>query len=211
MIQRNGDERAERRFRIALFGVLLLVLVGVHFVDPSFYPTIYQLSMDGDLKGTIAYLKTFGVYAAFMSFFIDVVINVVGFLPSIFISTANGLIFGLFWGTIISWLAETVGVIISFYMMRTLFRRMAKHVIAQSKTLTKLEKKGIIARELRPGHRGKFIRLTDKGQKICEKISEVVARHRQQALAALPVSGRRQLELMMRQLQLDLSSGAGKS
>ena len=96
MIQRNGDERAERRFRIALFGVLLFVLVGVHFVDPSFYPTIYQLSMDGDLKGTIAYLKTFGVYAAFMSFFIDVVINVVGFLPSIFISTANGLIFGLF-------------------------------------------------------------------------------------------------------------------
>lgn len=94
--------------------------------------------MDGDLKGTIAYLKTFGVYAAFMSFFIDVVINVVGFLPSIFISTANGLIFGLFWGTIISWLAETVGVIISFYMMRTLFRGMAQHVIAQSKTLTKL-------------------------------------------------------------------------
>ena len=138
MIQRNGDERAERRFRIALFGVLLLVLVGVHFVDPSFYPTIYQLSMDGDLKATIAYLKTFGVYAAFMSFFIDVVINVVGFLPSIFISTANGLIFGLFWGTIISWLAETVGVIISFYMMRTLFRGMAQHVIAQSKTLTKL-------------------------------------------------------------------------
>ena len=73
-----------------------------------------------------------------MSFFIDVVINVVGFLPSIFISTANGLIFGLFWGTIISWLAETVGVIISFYMMRTLFRGMAQHVIAQSKTLTKL-------------------------------------------------------------------------
>ena len=74
-----------------------------------------------------------------MSFFIDVVINVVGFLPSIFISTANGLIFGLFWGTIISWLAETVGVIISFYMMRTLFRGMAKHVIAQSKMLTKLD------------------------------------------------------------------------
>ncbi len=56
-------------------------------------------------QGTIAYLKTFGVYAVFMSFFIDVVINVVGFLPSIFISTANGLIFGLFWGTIIpGWL-----------------------------------------------------------------------------------------------------------
>ena len=32
------------------------------------------------------------------SFFIDVVINIVGFLPSIFISTANGLILVCFGG-----------------------------------------------------------------------------------------------------------------
>lgn len=75
----------------------------------------------------------------FCQFFIDVVINIVGFLPSIFISTANGLIFGLFWGTIISWLAETLGVMISFWIMRVLFRSLAKRVIEQSKTLTALD------------------------------------------------------------------------
>ena len=91
------------------------------------------------MHDTIHYLRSFGVYAVFVSFFIDVVINVVGFLPSIFISTANGLIFGLFWGTIISWLAETTGVMLSFWVMRTLFRGIAKKLILQSKMLMKLD------------------------------------------------------------------------
>ena len=112
---RNWYEKGERRFRLILLGILILMLAAIHFIDPSFYPTIYHLSKDGDLHGTIHYLKGFGIYAAFVSFFIDVIINIVGFLPSIFISTANGLIFGLFWGVIISWLAETVGVLLSFY------------------------------------------------------------------------------------------------
>ena len=128
MRYRNWNEKGERKFRLSILALLILVLVSIHFFDPTFYPTVYHLSEDGDLRGTIAYLHSFGIYAAFMSFFIDVVINIVGFLPSIFISTANGLIFGLFWGVIISWLAETVGVLISFYVMRTLFRGMAMNI-----------------------------------------------------------------------------------
>ena len=108
------EEKQERRMRYGFLALLLLVLGGIHFMDPAFYPTVYQLSKSGDLGGTITYLRGFGVYAVFVSFFIDVVINIVGFLPSIFISTANGLIFGLFWGTMISWLAETLGVMMFF-------------------------------------------------------------------------------------------------
>ena len=139
MRYRNWNEKGERKFRLSVLALLILVLAAIHFFDPTFYPTIYHLSKDGDLRGTIAYLHSFGIYAAFMSFFIDVVINIVGFLPSIFISTANGLIFGLFWGTMISWLAETLGVMISFWVMRVLFRSLAKRVIEQSKTLTALD------------------------------------------------------------------------
>lgn len=139
MQRRNWDEKAERKFRYAVLGLLVLVLAAIHFVDPTFYPMIYHLSKSGNIHHTIHYLQSFGIYAVFMSFFIDVVINIVGFLPSIFISTANGLIFGLFWGVIISWLAETVGVLISFYMMRTLFRGMAANIIAKSKALSKID------------------------------------------------------------------------
>jgi uncharacterized membrane protein YdjX (TVP38/TMEM64 family) len=139
MRRRNWNEKHERCFRVSLLVLMILGLASIHFFDPTFYPTIYHLSKSGDLDGTIQYLRSFGIYAAFISFFIDVVINIVGFLPSIFISTANGLIFGLFWGTIISWLGETVGVVISFWAMRVLFGTMAMHIIEKSKMLSKLD------------------------------------------------------------------------
>jgi MarR family transcriptional regulator for hemolysin len=82
---------------------------------------------------------------------------------------------------------------------------------AISNALTKLEKKGIIVREVRPGSRGKFIRLTDKGQQICEQMSGVVARHRQQALMVLTVPERRHLETMMRKLYQNLLPENGES
>lgn len=91
------------------------------------------------MGGTIHYLRSFGVWAMAISIIIDIVINIVGFLPSIFISTANGVLFGIFIGTGISWFAETVGVIISFFFMRTLFRHKAKSLIEKSKMLSTLD------------------------------------------------------------------------
>ncbi len=139
MRRRNWDEKGERRFRLILLALLVLSLASIHLIAPGFYPTILTLTKNRDLDGLIVYLQSFGVWAVFVSFFIDVIINIVGFLPSIFISTANGLIFGLFWGTVISWLAETTGVVISFWAMRVLFRTMAMHVIEKSRMLSKLD------------------------------------------------------------------------
>lgn len=139
MRRRSWDEKGERRFRIALLLFLIAALASIQLFAPAFYPTVYELTRNKDLEGLIRYLQSFGAWAVAVSFFIDVVINIVGFLPSIFISTANGLIFGLFWGTIISWLAETTGVVISFWAMRVLFRTMAMHIIKKSRTLSKLE------------------------------------------------------------------------
>lgn len=140
MMHRNWDEKEERRIRVLLLILMIAALFSIHLFAPGFYPTIWQLTRDKDLNGLILYLQGFGVWAVLVSFCIDVVINIVGFLPSIFISTANGLIFGLFWGTIISWLAETTGVVISFWAMRVLFRAMAERVISGSQALSKLEK-----------------------------------------------------------------------
>lgn len=82
---------------------------------------------------------------------------------------------------------------------------------AISKELSKMETKGIITRELRSGCRGKFIKLTDKGQQVCEQISGIVAEHRQHALTVLSVSERRQMEKMMRKLCQNLLARNGES
>ena len=36
------EEKQERRMRYGFLALLLLVLGGIHFMDPAFYPTVYQ-------------------------------------------------------------------------------------------------------------------------------------------------------------------------
>ena len=118
-----------------LFG---MVIIG-YMVRPDVMVTIWSLSTSGDIDGTVEFLRSFGVWAMVISILIDVIINVVGFLPSIFISTANGVIFGIIPGIIISWFAETVGVILSFLLFRTLLRHSAEEIIDKSNMLKKLD------------------------------------------------------------------------
>ena len=127
----------ETHIKIAFFAMLLIMLAAIYVAIPDFYSTVWQLSTSGNMQGTIDYLRSFGAWAVLVSMIIDIVINIVGFLPSIFISTANGVLFGVAGGTVVSWVAETIG--ISFFFMRTLFRNKAKKVIEKSKMLSKLD------------------------------------------------------------------------
>ncbi len=134
------DKRiSETHIKLFFFVLLLAVLGGIHLILPDFYETVWDLSTSGNMDGTIEYLRSFGVWAIVISMIIDIVINIVGFLPSIFISTANGVVFGIGMGTAVSWIAETIGVIISFFFMRTLFRNKAKQVIEKSRMLSKMD------------------------------------------------------------------------
>ena len=53
---------------------------------------------------------------------------------------ANTLIFGIFWGIVLSVVAETVGVAISFILLRFFFRDAAEKIISKNKTLSNLDK-----------------------------------------------------------------------
>ncbi len=130
---KNGD------FVVKAFALLALVaLCGiVEVLEPGFYGKIVKLATDRD--ALISYLQGFGSWAMLISFCLDVLVNAVGFLPSVFISTANGLIFGLLWGITISWLAETAGVTVSFLVMRFFFRDAAKSLITKSNKLQHLD------------------------------------------------------------------------
>ncbi|MCQ5334022.1 TVP38/TMEM64 family protein, partial [Megasphaera massiliensis] len=88
------DRIHETHLKIDLFLALLIIFGGIHLLIPDLYATDWDLSMSGNLHGTIDYLRSFRGWAFFISMIINIVINVVGFLPSIFISTANGVVFG---------------------------------------------------------------------------------------------------------------------
>lgn len=104
------------------------------------------------MEETTAYLRSFGPWAILVSFLLDVLINALGFLPSIFLSTANGVIFGLPIGITVSWLAETVGVVLNFLVLRFFLRDEAEKIIAKSNNLKRLDEmsseKGLTAMAL---------------------------------------------------------------
>ena len=100
---------------------------------------LFTFAVSGDVDALAEYFRSYGAWAMLISFVLDVLINAGSVFPSIFISTANGLIFGLPMGILISWLAETTGVVISFWLMRYLFRGTAEKMIAKSSMLMKID------------------------------------------------------------------------
>ena len=120
--------------------VLLVALFGlIHFFAHDFFTNTFKLAINGNVEGLVEYLRSFGPWAMVVSFVLDVLINAGSIFPSIFLSTANGLIFGLPLGILISWLAETVGVVISFLLMRFFFRSTAEKLIAKSNSLKHID------------------------------------------------------------------------
>ena len=120
--------------------ILLIVLCAVvYFCCGNFVEKTFTLAISGNVSELAAYLRSFGSWAVAISFFIDVLINSGSVFPSIFMSTANGLIFGLPLGILISWLAETTGVVISFLLMRFFFRNSAEGIIKKAHRLQDID------------------------------------------------------------------------
>ena len=131
--------RSETTVKCTALILLFLLFGGVWLLFPDVCARLWYIMTCGSMQETIDYIQSFGVWAMLFSFCLDVLVNALGFLPSIFISTANGVLFGVVPGIIVSWLAETTGVILSFLLMRTILRDSAEKVIRKSPYLSKLD------------------------------------------------------------------------
>ena len=135
------DLRVKSEGTVKLVALVLLVLLfaGFRLFFPEVWARLWHVMASGNMQETIDYIRSFGGWAMAFSFCLDVLVNALGFLPSIFISTANGVLFGIVPGVIVSWLAETVGVILSFFLMRTILRDSAEKLIQKSPYLKRLD------------------------------------------------------------------------
>lgn len=140
MIKRDSWLQSPESFTKIVVAVLILIITFViYYFSDGFFSKTFTLAINGDVNGLVEYLRSFGTWALFISFILDVLINAGSVFPSIFISTANGIIFGLPLGILISWLAETIGVVISFLLMRFFFRSAAEKIIERSNSLKHID------------------------------------------------------------------------
>lgn len=125
--------------KMVVAALLLALGASIHCFASDFFTKTFTLAVSGNVEALAEYLRSFGSWAIIISFVLDVLINAGSIFPSVFLSTANGLIFGLPLGITISWLAETVGVVVSFILMRFFFRNTAEKIIAKSNSLQHID------------------------------------------------------------------------
>lgn len=110
------------RFRwkwIGLFAVLGGVILGI-VLEPSWWRDIMSLFSADSLDRVAAFLRSFGWWAAAVSIGLMIFQAVAAPLPSFLIAAANGIVFGVFWGSIISWLGGMAGAAVNFYLAKWL-------------------------------------------------------------------------------------------
>ena len=126
-------KKSMRMVKVAAALAIVLLFLIIHLADPAFLPHLWGLLSRGDIQETAAYIASFGEWAVLF-------VNALGFPPAIIFSTANTLIFGIFWGIFLSVAAETVGVLLSFVLLRFFFRDAAEKIINKHPTLSNLDK-----------------------------------------------------------------------
>lgn len=129
-----------RLIKAGIVAAIIMLFVIIHFIDPTFLPHIWGLLTRGDIEETASFIASFGSWAILFSFLLTLFVNALGFPPAIIFSTANTLIFGIFWGIVLSVAAETVGVTFSFILLRFFFRETAQKIINKNKTLANIDK-----------------------------------------------------------------------
>lgn len=129
-----------RLIKAGIVAAIIMLFVIIHFIDPTFLPHIWGLLARGDIEETASFIASFGSWAILFSFLLTLFVNALGFPPAIIFSTANTLIFGIFWGIVLSVAAETVGVTFSFILLRFFFRETTQKIINKNKTLANIDK-----------------------------------------------------------------------
>jgi uncharacterized membrane protein YdjX (TVP38/TMEM64 family) len=121
------------------WAAIIALTIITHFINPAFFPQAWLLIKSGSIEEIVEYLRSFGAWTALMSILVNIIINLSGVLPTVIISGANGILFGLPLGIAISWIGECLGTVIAFVLWRSLLRIPARRLIHHSSYLTTVD------------------------------------------------------------------------
>lgn len=118
---------------------LLLVAVGASLGLSLFLPAVLvflqqavRLLGQGDVEALKVFLLSFGVWAPVISFLLMVLQSVIAPLPAFVLTLTNGLLFGAFWGGVLSWGSAMAGAALCFGLSRLFGRRLVERLVSPS-------------------------------------------------------------------------------
>lgn len=123
--EEEAKRKAIRKKQTITALVLIAISLIVYFAVPSVknnldyaFATISQL----DTAIVIEYLRSFGAWAAVVSFILMILQSIAAPIPAFLITLSNAAIFGWVWGAVLSWSSAMAGAVVCFYLARALGR-----------------------------------------------------------------------------------------
>ena len=140
---KTGNHRISHH---VFFAIILLLFLIIFFTIHHHFEKTCAILIAGDLDQIIKLIRSWGVAAPLMSVLLMTAQAIVAPLPAFLVTAANGMIFGSFWGALISWIGAMMGASASFYIARLFGAVALGKVVRNQKTVEFIrhagEKKG---------------------------------------------------------------------
>ena len=128
---KTGNSRISHHI---LFAIILLLFLVTFFTIHHHFEKTCLILIAGNLDQVIKLIRSWGVAAPLMSVLLMITQAIVAPIPAFLITAANGMVFGSFWGALISWIGALIGALTSFYIAR-LFKKVAlRKIVRNQKT-----------------------------------------------------------------------------
>ena len=124
-----AHKRTRRVMRWVTVGVLA-VAIAVCALVPSLragISHIFDLLSSGDLNAVAELIRSFGPWAAAVSFCLMILQSLAAPIPAFLITFSNAAVFGWWQGAILSWTSAMAGAVICFFIARILGRDAVAH------------------------------------------------------------------------------------
>jgi len=124
-----------------LWGWVFIILASglVYLWQPELFQHAYAIIKRGDIAALAEYLRSFGTWGIVVTIVLFIVMTFTIVFPFMILSGAAGIVYGLFWGTVISWLGEVTGALFMFVFARYFFRKMVEQWIVKSPYLKQVD------------------------------------------------------------------------
>ncbi len=113
-------KRENRRLVVNAIALLVLISIIILILNSEVGAHWIKILNEGKVEDLVLAIKDFGVWAPLISIGLMVLQAFIAPIPSFLISGANGVIFGMFWGVVISWTGAMIGAAGTFYLARIL-------------------------------------------------------------------------------------------
>lgn len=115
----NQQSPLAPRWRTAGLILAALLLLAV-LAWTGWLQTAWRTLNADSIAGVAAYVRSFGLWAPVISLLLMLLQAVIAPLPGSIVAAANGVIFGVWWGTLLSWAGGLLGATASFWLARLL-------------------------------------------------------------------------------------------